>query len=152
MADIDTDERYTLGPVLARCSSLAGVAAWDLDVAACADAHVACRYYTKTDNGLLLPWAGRVWCNPPWSNIGPWVEKAWGEWHSGHIEALGMLLPATRTDIAWWQDLVEPQRDTPGSPLHVCFLPGRIQYGKPGDLLAAHQGTPAFGSVFLWCA
>lgn len=27
-------------------------------------------------SGLLYDWGGhRVWCNPPYSNLGPWVEK-----------------------------------------------------------------------------
>ena len=148
----ESDERYTLFETVKVCSKLANVKGWDLDVAACAAAHVAARYLTKTDNGLLLPWWGRVWCNPPWSDIGPWVKKAWSEWGREQLPpvCIGMLLPATRTDMWWWQEFVEPHRDRPDSPLHVRFLPDRIQYGQPNDLLAEHAGTPNFGSVFLW--
>ena len=36
------------------------------------------RYFTIEDDGLAQSWAGeRVWCNPPFSNIEPWVRKAW---------------------------------------------------------------------------
>lgn len=29
-------------------------------------------------DGLSESWAGeRVWCNPPFSDVRPWVEKAW---------------------------------------------------------------------------
>lgn len=24
------------------------------------------RHYSIKDNGLMLPWSGRVWCNPPY--------------------------------------------------------------------------------------
>ena len=146
----EDDERFTLYPTVQTCTGLANVRAWDLDVAACDLAHIAPKFYTKKDNGLLSPWWGRVWCNPPWSGIGPWVEKAWSEWDRRHVKVIGMLLPATRTDIGWWQEFVEPYRDLPMSPLRVRFLPGRIQYGQPNDLLAEHAGTPNFGSVFLW--
>lgn len=152
VADIDTDERYTLEHVKAQCNAAAGVKAWDLDVAACLEAHVAPKYLTKADNGLLHAWWGRVWCNPPWSNIGPWVKKAWSEWDRPRrvVKVIGVLLPSTRTDLEWWHEHVEPHRDRPGSPLHTRFLPTRLKYGKPGDLQAKKQGQPEFGSVFLW--
>lgn len=33
------------------------------------------RYFTQADDGLLQPWVGRVWMNPPFSNPEPWVAK-----------------------------------------------------------------------------
>lgn len=33
------------------------------------------RYYTQADDGLAQPWEGLVWCNPPFNNILPWVNR-----------------------------------------------------------------------------
>lgn len=32
-------------------------------------------FYTKEDDGLLQPWRGFVWVNPPFSNATPWADK-----------------------------------------------------------------------------
>ena len=51
---------------------------FDLDVAAPIDnkGHVpAMRKYTQLDDGLAQPWEGRVWMNPPFSKVTPWVKK-----------------------------------------------------------------------------
>lgn len=52
---------------------------FDLDV--CAEEHTAKveDYYTVEDDALVQDWhkvAKNAWCNPPYSNITPWVEKA----------------------------------------------------------------------------
>jgi hypothetical protein len=152
VSDNETDELFTLFPTLQLLSRKAGVHGWDLDVAACLLAHVCARYFTKKDNGLLLPWWGRVWCNPPWSDIGPWVDKAWAEWERSRVvKVIGMLLPADRTDRDWWHEFVEPYRDQPSSELHTYNLPDRTAYGQPTDLMAEnYKSTMRAGSVFLW--
>ena len=33
------------------------------------------RSLTIIDDGLTTPWVGRVWCNPPYSNVTPWAKK-----------------------------------------------------------------------------
>jgi len=51
-------------------------------------------------NGLDLDWNGhRVFCNPPYSNILPWVEKAYAS------SALTVFLLPSRTDTAWYHIL-----------------------------------------------
>lgn len=85
------------------------------------------------DNGLAHMWqrSDRVWLNPPFSRLMPWVEKAWRE----PAGAVVMLLPNNRQEQPFWQDMIEPYRDRPGSPLSTRFLAGRRHFtvdgGKP---------------------
>jgi hypothetical protein len=50
--------------------ALGGASSFDLDPCASSDRPwpTARRHYTVEDNGLILPWFGRVWMNPPYSN------------------------------------------------------------------------------------
>lgn len=118
-----------------------------LDVAAAAHNTKCARYFTIADDGLSQPWADElVWCNPPYSNIAAWVTKAWAEAPT----ALGivMLLPANRTEQNWWQELVEPFRDT-GGGLNVRFLRGRLRFIKAGKREIGPNERPPFGVCLL---
>ncbi|MGE4163888.1 MAG: DNA N-6-adenine-methyltransferase [Vicinamibacterales bacterium] len=104
------------------------------------------RFWTPFDNGLRQSWAGeRVWCNPPYSSIWPWVRKAWSE----PAALVVMILPANRTEQRWWQREVEPCRDRPGSRLRVEFLPGRIRFIHPDAEGIGPNERPPFGCCLL---
>ena len=105
-----------------------------VDVAASDTNHKLPRYYTKQQDGLAQSWKGeRVWCNPPYSRIRPWLQKAINE----NVLAV-FLLPAT-TDVAWFHDLVLPF-------MEVHFLRGRIKFegfeqgANFGNLIAVFNG------------
>lgn len=111
------------------------------------------RFWTEADDGLTQPWAGeRVWVNPPYSfpNLGAWVGKAWREWTAeARPGVIVMLLPANRTEQAWWQELIEPYRDLAGSDLRCEFLPGRIRFLVRGQTAVAPDERPPFGCCLL---
>jgi len=130
-------------------------AAWNLRFgftldAAAAPHNAKCpRYFTAEEDGLSQSWAGeRVWCNPPYSDIRPWVAKAWHEVSTvDPAELVVMLLPANRTEQGWWQDLVEPGR-VDGS-LHVEFLRGRLRFIQAGRTDVGPNERPPFGCCLL---
>lgn len=185
----DLDRRYTTRKTLDLCQRLAGVTGWDLDVAADEESYVSPRFYDVQRDGLKCSWlpgippatmrdgslprGGRgkrwsVWCNPPYSDIEPWVERAWDfarEVDCRFDWTVSMLLPCNRTEQPWWQNLVEPYRDRGcldgtqrgGGPivqwgalsLSTHFLPGRVKFGHPGNRDAVGVGSPPFGCVLL---
>lgn len=107
------------------------------------------RFFSRQDCGLSRSWCGeRVYCNPPYSNIEPWIIKAWQEIRDirGWAELIVMLLPANRTEQGWWQRHVEPFRDQ-GGILRTEFLPGRLRFLKPGQTTQTKDAF--FGSVLL---
>ena len=104
-------------------------------------------YYSEQNCGLSNSWRGeRVYCNPPFSDIRPWIEKAWSE--SDHCPVIVMLLPANRTEQTWWQEGVEPYRDR-HSILRVEFLPGRLRFLSPGESTVKPNSRPPFGCCLL---
>lgn len=51
---------------------------FDLDVASSNNEYItvpALKKYTIEDNALIQDWHGRVWMNPPFSSITPWIDK-----------------------------------------------------------------------------
>lgn len=116
-----------------------------VDVAAEAHNAKTDRFFTRAENGLSRSWAGeRVWCNPPFSDLEPWLAKAWREWET--TDGIVMLLPANRCEQPWWQEHVEPHRDRGGSPLRVEFIPGRLRFASPGGEVGQN---PPFGCCLL---
>lgn len=104
------------------------------------------RYFTREQNGLEQPWdTERIWCNPPYSDIEPWIRKALSE----TAQIVVMLLPANRTEQRWWQRLIEPVRDRPGSRVRVEFLPGRPRFLSPGEGTPRPNSRPPFGVCLL---
>ena len=123
---------------------------FDLDVAAAPHNAKAPKFYTREHDGLTQPWRGRVWCNPPYSDCGTWVRKAWAEWgQEPSLELIVMLLPANRVEQKWWQEHVEPFRDRVNSPLRVEFLPGRMRFIRPDWTPGPKGDRPPFGCCLL---
>lgn len=172
------DERYTTRETMAWVAGITGVApdAWQLDLAACAESHWAPRYYTAKDDALAQPWfpdgVERAWCNPPFSRLPAFVDKADSEVRRGppRDAVLALLMPGNRAEQPFWQRFVEPVRDgrsivsqsyrsargllitvegDEGWRLTTHYPPGRIPFRLPGMAVGALMGSPPFGCVLL---
>lgn len=138
----DTDDWATPPDVFMRYDR---VHHFTIDVAAAAHNTKCERFYDAAADGLAQDWTDEaVWCNPPYSDIRPWVQKA----ADGSARVACLLIPANRTEQTWWQDLVEPFRDR-GGALTSEFLRGRIRFLLPGARRAGAGESPLFGSVVL---
>lgn len=137
-----------------------------IDVCGQADAPVSQaigRWYGIEEDGLARSWAGeRVWVNMPYSNIGPWVAKAWENvaWlpRPGEgAELVALLLPGTRTEQPWFQKYIEPYREKGwlygNGPfawsVETRFLGKRIAFGNPIDPTPQKKVTGVFNSVLV---
>ena len=96
-----------------------------LDPCATEKNHKCDKYYTKTDNGLSRDWGGQsVFCNPPYSQIEKWVEKAYEEAQKENTTVV-MLLPS-RTDTKWFHRYVYKKAE-------IEFIKGRLKFGEASN-------------------
>lgn len=93
------------------------------------------RHYSAINDGLELDWHGRVWLNPPYSEIEPWMAKM--AWHNH-----GTALVFARTEVAWWFDWVWPHASA------FLFLRGRLTFHL-GDGTASKAGHNSGGPSVL---
>ena len=79
------------------------------------------RYYTKKEDGLMQDWwpHSPAFVNPPFDNIGPWLRKAHFESRRG---CTCVVLVPSKTDTAWWHDLVLEKAD------EIRYIRGRVKF------------------------
>lgn len=93
---------------------------FEVDVCATAENTKCDTYYTKEQDGLVMPWRGTCWCNPPYGReIGKWVKKAHDSARGG--ATVVMLLPA-RTDTKWFHEYIYNKSE-------IRFIKGRLKFG-----------------------
>jgi len=92
---------------------------FDLDPCATPENTKCKAFFTRKDNGLLKPWWGKVFMNPPYGReIGKWISKAYNESQKGCFVVC--LLPA-RTDTSWFHKFCLKGE--------ILFLKGRLKFG-----------------------
>ena len=93
-----------------------------LDPCANESNHKTPRWYGIEDDGLSKDWGGeRVFCNPPYSQIKYWVEKAYVE--SRKPNTIVVLLMPARTDTRYFHDFVYGKAE-------LRFVKGRLKFGN----------------------
>lgn len=71
-------------------------------------------------NGLEIEWGGVNFCNPPYSKLKLWIEKAYREYKKG--KTVVMLIPS-RTDTRAWHDYIMKANE-------IRFIKGRLKFGN----------------------
>ncbi len=79
-------------------------------------------------DGLLLDWTGqRIWCNPPYSNILPWVGKAITS------RALTVFLLPVRTEMEWFFLLREAGAELRFLRKRISFITVEGKKARPAE-------------------
>jgi len=99
----------------------------------------AAKHYTAQDNGLVQPWDGRVYLNPPFGpRVEVWFSKLYQERAAGRTtEAIVLWKSATET--AAWKTLT-------ALSYRVCFPSARIRFVGPS--LSERTGPTFSPSLF----
>lgn len=94
------------------------------------------KFYTEKEDGLKQDWFGEhVFINPPFSQIGKWVEKAVREYMNKVLVV--MLLPV-RSDTKWFHSYI------PGVASQIYFIKGRLKFGK------SKNSAPFPSMIVVW--
>lgn len=96
------------------------------------------KHYTIEDNGLLMPWDGRVWCNPPYDTK---VSSAFLNKCALHDNAIVLIFARTETNNFF--EHIWNKADS------VLFIKGRLKFytvdGKQGGTAGAPSVLVAYG-------
>lgn len=175
VVDPNDNERYTLRSTIELCMKLAHVDHFDIDIAACPEAHWAERWLgLQVDgtfrNALTSSWSPnpfvpafslpvvRVgWLNMPYDQLEDFTERSVLAMIDGELDVLLMLPPGDRCEQPWWQKWIEPVRDgrAPSDKVQVTThcLPVRQKFGSPGDPHGVHStgfGAPFPSVLVVW--
>lgn len=99
--------------------------------------NTAAQHYTIEDNGLLQPWSGRVWLNPPYGRaLDRWLARL-----AAHGDGIALIF--ARTDTAVFQRLIFGRADA------ILFLSGRLHFHHvDGRRASANAGAPSCLAAF----
>jgi hypothetical protein len=92
----------------------------------------AAKHYTIVDDGLKLPWRGRVWCNPPYGRkTGQWLARL-----ADHGNGIALIFARTETKMFFSE--VWDKGDA------VLFLEGRLHFHHiDGTMAKSNAGAPS---------
>ena len=95
---------------------------------------MAAKHFTVEDDGLIRPWHGFVWCNPPYGN----QTQKWFRRMKEHGN--GIALTFARTETKMFFESVWGGADA------ILFIQGRLKFC---DVSGAAHGTAGAPSVLI---
>ena len=112
---------------------------FDLDPCAAMPRPWNCASWSITPpmDGLLAPWGGFIWLNPPFDRyvVGKWISKL-----ASHNNGIALL--HARTEAEWFLPVWQSARS-------ILFLADRIKFCRPdGTEQPANSGAPAVLAAF----
>ena len=92
----------------------------------------AAKHYTIQDDGLVQPWEGRVWCNPPYGpKLGQWLHKL-----ADHGNGIALIFARTETETFF--------SEVWGRADAVLFIRGRLTFHHvSGEPAKENGGAPS---------
>jgi len=92
----------------------------------------AAKHYNREEDGLVLPWEGRVWCNPPYGKIaGKWLNRM-----ALHANGIALIFARTETEMFF--------REVWEKAYGVLFIEGRLHFHYPdGTRCKNNSGAPS---------
>ena len=113
---------------------------FDIDAAASKEnALVEDSYITAEEDALKTPWLGTCFCNPPYSLIGSFVQRAYEQSQEHHTTNV-VLIPAY-TDPKYWSDYVMRAHE-------IRFLKGRLSFIDEDGMKKTSARFPSVVVVF----
>ena len=88
------------------------------------------KIYTKADDGLMQPWFGLVFMNPPFGGRRghvPWLKRFFG-----HADGVAIVRAYTSSD--WFHDYIVPHAET------LLFPRGKTKFIRPDGSIGAAPG------------
>jgi hypothetical protein len=130
-----SDERYTPAAFVDAARAVMG--GIDLDPCSTGEANEvvkAAQFYTRAENGLALPWSGRVLLHPPHAEpaLTGFCAKL-GEAHAAGDVPMAVAVVDAETGAEWWQGLA---RWSGG----LCLPSGKVRFWAPGGQFAPVGG------------
>ena len=108
-----------------------------------------CPLRCKEFDGLAVPWEGVIFCNPPYSNIEPWLMKGIEEIEKGNCKKVLYLIPAYTSSLYWHNIILKKAAE-------IRLLIGRLKFGDQKNVAPLHialvildtrlKGNPKFVS------
>ena len=111
------------------------------DVCATKENRKCDHFFTEEVNGLKQNWGRDVWCNPPYSNPHPWIQKCYAEHIKNNITVTA-LIRLDRT-TAYWRDFIKNKAE-------IIELNHRVKFIDPETNKPADNAGRFESVVVIW--